>query len=195
MADFQPVLDFWFAPGKSTKEQQKIWFAGKSVDEEIRSKFGDLIIKARNGELKAWEDNEKSSLAHILLIDQFCRSVYRGTADAFSHDPVALRIARKVIDSGKHKNLNAMERFFLYLTHQHAENIDIQNKSLLLYEELASDCQGTEFEDMAKSGVSYAKQHREVVEKYGRFPKRNQAIGRENTPEEEELLKNYPYGF
>lgn len=191
----QSVLDFWYDSRKPRNEQAKIWFAGKELDNTIREKFIDLIEKARTGQLKSWEDDSKSALAHILLIDQFCRNVYRGTAKAFDCDSISLGISKKVIASGKSKELNAVERFFLYLPFQHSENLDDQNTAIKLYGELAADYKGTDDEGLAKNGFLFAEKHREVVERFGRFPKRNAALGRQNTPEEEELLKNYPYTF
>jgi len=191
----QAVLDFWYPPDKPQKEQAKVWFGGKELDGVILEKFNELIEKARTGQLKAWEDNPKSALAHILLIDQFCRNAFRGTAKSFDCDPVSLGVAKRLIASGRYKELAAKERMFLLLPYMHSESIDDQNTSVKLHEEFVEDYKGAEGEDIAKNGLSYAKLHKEVIDKFGRFPKRNAALGRENTPEEEELFKNYPYPF
>ncbi|XP_065072110.1 uncharacterized protein LOC135696594 [Rhopilema esculentum] len=194
-AEAQSVLDFWFEPGKELKDNFALWFGGKSQDEIIKSKFSDLIEKARTGQLKSWEEDPKSALAHIILIDQFCRNVHRGTPKSFDCDHVSLGIAKKLVENGRYKELNPMERFFSNLPFEHSENMDDQDTALKLYKELAADTKGTKYEGLGTSGVSYSQKHREVVEKFGRFPKRNAVLGRTNTPEEEEILKNYPYNF
>eukprot|EP00794_Sanderia_malayensis_P017092 gene17092-18813_t len=197
-AEAQLVLDYWFAPGRDLQSHFKLWFAGgEAVDQELKEKFSTLIEKARNQELKSWEENSKSALAHIILIDQFCRSVYRGTPKAFDCDHISLAIAKKLVAAKtiNYKDLNFMEKFFAYLPFEHSENMDDQNESCRLFAEMVKDSEGTEFNKMSQNGLSFAEDHREVIKKVGRFPKRNPVLGRANTPEEEEFLKNYPYNF
>jgi len=195
----QSVLDYWYNPEKDMGYLMKnVWFGGgEKQDSELREKFGSLIEKARNQELKSWEGNSHAALAHILLIDQFCRSVYRGSPKSFDCDPIALAIAKKLVagDGINHKDLKPMERVFAYIPFEHSENLDDQNTVVSLMEELAKETEGTDLYNLVKGCLVFAQQHLEVIQKFGRFPKRNAVLGRTNTPEEEELFKNYPYSF
>eukprot|EP00794_Sanderia_malayensis_P017089 gene17089-18810_t len=197
-AEVQSVLEYWFKPGKDLDGYLQLWFeGGEAVDQELKEQFSTLIEKARNQELKSWEENSKSALAHIILIDQFCRSVYRGTPKAFDCDHISLAIAKKLVAAKtiNYKDLNFMERFFAYLPFEHSENMDDQNESCRLFAELVKDSDGTEFNKLSQIGLSCSQKHREVIKKFGRFPKRNLALGRKNTPEEEEFLNNNSYVF
>jgi len=192
------VLDFWFMPGESMQAKSKLWFFGDSeVDAVISKRFGHLVEKARSGELVHWESHPKSALAHIILIDQFCRNIFRGKPESFSHDHVALRIAKELVSRGKegHRSLAVEERCFVYLPYEHSEDIEDQVKSVELYTELLQDTANEDYHNFVKNNLDFAIQHKTVIEKFGRFPKRNIVLGRTNTPEEEEFLANNPYGF
>jgi len=193
----QAVLDYWFEPGKT-----KRWFGGgPELDAEIKEKFGTMIQKARDGEYASWEnlnDGNDAAFAFVILIDQFCRNVYRGTTDMYSHDPKSLAVALKLIDNGSYKKMNANERFFLYLPLEHNESVEMQAKSVALYSELVEDMKDSDnemYKKTAQQGLSYAKIHQEQILKYGRFPKRNKILGRENTAQEEEDLKDWKHPF
>ncbi|PFX17995.1 uncharacterized protein LOC111340120 [Stylophora pistillata] len=188
--NWKNVLDYWFSPGAEKK-----WFhGGTQVDEEIRQKFSSLVEKAVQGELKEWETEPKPSLALIILTDQFTRSIFRNSAKAFSGDARARAIARKFIDGKTHNHLEFpfAERGFMYLPFEHSENKEDQELSVSLMTRLAEDFKGTEHEDMAKGYIDFATRHKEVIDKFGRYPQRNKSLGRENTPEEEEFLNNIP---
>ncbi|XP_065676760.1 uncharacterized protein LOC100213654 isoform X3 [Hydra vulgaris] len=162
------VYNYWFSESISEKERLGIWFGGSaSVDQYIKEQFGTLIEKARNGELSKWEDlslGSKHAVAFIILIDQFCRNIYRETPDMFSHGHMSLAVALK-------------------------------KRCVQLHSELYNEAIGTPFENLAKSCFNYAQLHQEVIAKFNRFPKRNQVLGRNNTPEEDEALRNWTYGF
>jgi len=188
--EWQNVLDYWFGPGAQSK-----WCnAGPQVDEEIRKKFGFMVEKAIQGDLKEWEDEPKPSLALIILTDQFTRNIFRNTARAFSGDSRARSIAGKFIERKTHNHLELpyAERSFTYLPFEHSENVEDQELSVNLYSKLVEDFKGTEFEEIAKINLEFAIRHKEVINMFGRYPQRNKALGRENTPEEEQFLKNIP---
>ncbi|XP_047128721.1 uncharacterized protein LOC100213654 isoform X1 [Hydra vulgaris] len=193
------VYNYWFSESISEKERLGIWFGGSaSVDQYIKEQFGTLIEKARNGELSKWEDlslGSKHAVAFIILIDQFCRNIYRETPDMFSHGHMSLAVALKLIDAGIHKELNFEERMFVYLPLMHDECQETQKRCVQLHSELYNEAIGTPFENLAKSCFNYAQLHQEVIAKFNRFPKRNQVLGRNNTPEEDEALRNWTYGF
>lgn len=184
------VLCYWFSPGAEKK-----WFhGGAQVDEEIRQKFSSLVEKAVQGELKEWETEPKPSLALIILTDQFTRSIFRNSAKAFSGDTRAREIARKFIDGKTHNHLefHFAERGFIYLPFEHSESKEDQELSVSLMSKLAEDFKGTQHEEMAKGYIEFATRHKEVIDKFGRYPQRNKSLGRENTPAEEEFLNNIP---
>ena len=195
---YEDVLNFWFNESKGI-EKYKLWFGGgPDADKTILDKFGGLVLQARSSELAHWEDLSQgvsAGLAFVILIDQFCRNIYRGTADQFSHDYKALNVALKIIESGKDKELSFLQRQFLYLPVEHCESLEMQKKSLQLFGDLATDAVGSDEAGAMSMAMKYAEEHHEVICKFGRYPKRNAALGRENTPEEIEILQNWHYSF
>ncbi|XP_020913602.1 uncharacterized protein LOC110251250 [Exaiptasia diaphana] len=190
------VLDYWFGGGDPSKRPK--WFGGGEAGaQEIREKFGHLVEKARNDELKHWEDDPKATLALIILQDQFCRSLYKGTPKSFDRDPYCNMLAKKFLEQKTHDHLkmSISGRLFIYLPIEHSENIDDQKLSVELFKKLQEDTVGTSEEGAGKGFLDFAEKHLHIVEKFGRFPARNAAIGRENTPEETEWLANPPAGY
>lgn len=187
---WQDVLDYWFQPGEEIK-----WFqGGPQVDKEILEKFGAMVDKAIKGEFKKWEEEPKSSLALILLTDQFTRSIFRNTPEAFFGDARAKSIARKFIEGKTHNHLefSCSERAFIYLPFEHSEDIEDQELSVKLFSKLVDEFKSTEDHERTRLYLEYAKRHKEVIEMFGRFPQRNKALRRENTSKEERFLKNIP---
>lgn len=188
MSEANAVLTYWYGGGD--KEKRPKWFGGgEKGAEEIKQKFGDLVVKARNNELKHWEDGPKSTFALILLLDQFCRSIYKGTPQAHDYDPYAEQLTKKLLEGNppKHFSFSRAGRWFIYMPLMHAEDKETQELSLQLYTQLAK-----EDEEGYSRVLNYAILHKEVVDRFGRFPQRNKNIGRENTPEEEEWLRDLP---
>jgi uncharacterized protein (DUF924 family) len=161
------VLDFWF------QRERKAWFA-KDVhfDTEIRSRFLPLYELAASGGLAAWMQEPKSSLALVIVLDQFPRNMFRGTARAFAADPVALEAARSLVERGWDKAFSADERTFAYLPFEHSEALADQRRACELMQPLGEEV------------YRYAVRHKEIIERFGRFPHRNAALGRESTPAE-----------
>ncbi|KAL9982320.1 hypothetical protein ACROYT_G004348 [Oculina patagonica] len=187
------VLNYWFGGGDRSKRPR--WFeGGEEAAQEIRDKFGALVEKARNDELKHWENDPKATLALILLQDQFLRSLYKGTPAAYSRDPYCLELSRKFIQRETHDHLkfSPAARAFIYLPFEHSENRDDQELGLQLFAQIEKDTVGSEEEAFWKKFHQFAGLHKEVVDKFGRFPQRNKFLGRDNTPEEEEWLDNLP---
>ncbi|EDO35425.1 predicted protein [Nematostella vectensis] len=155
------------------------------------------VEKARNDELKHWEEDADATLALIILQDQFCRSIYRGTSKAFDRDPYCVKLAEKFLEkkTHDHEKYQPTERFFMYLPFEHAEDKDLQARSVHLFEKLLEDAKSTPDAKSAEFWFDFASKHKFVVDKFGRFPARNKAIGRENTPEEQEFLDNPPPGY
>ena len=189
MSESQAVLDFWFKPADHPdhgKMQSYWWKKDAAFDDEIKSKFGDLITRALNGELKEdWEKTAESTVAHIVVLDQFARNVYRGNRLSYAGADLAISSTQKLIDTGADKNLKERMRFFVYMPLMHAESLELQSKCIECYEKLNQD-----INDGTDHGVEFAKKHQEVIIKYGRFPQRNEPLGRESTPEELEYIAN-----
>jgi uncharacterized protein (DUF924 family) len=177
--DFSDILDFWFGPPDSPERghPRKVWFRkSASFDEEIRFRHLETWERAARGELERWQATPLACLALVIVLDQFPRNMFRGTARAFSSDPAALSAAESLVGRGFDRPLLPVERVFSYLPFEHAEDLAAQRHSLALFETLDSGYR------------DYARRHYEIVARFGRFPHRNAILGRESTAEEIEFL-------
>jgi uncharacterized protein (DUF924 family) len=198
MDDARKVRDFWFGKTPLAAEQLprriKLWFGDvpeetqRQVDEALRTRFGALIDRAIEGELAQWADGPRRRLSLILLLDQFPRNIYRGTAKAFAGDEQALQLALTGMQSVADAALNIVERIFFYLPLQHAELLEVQEESVAAYKRLHGEAPA-ELRDVFGNCVEYAERHREVIRKFGRFPHRNAVLGRVTTAEESAWLE------
>lgn len=183
----QQVLDFWFgAPGSEGYGQpRREWFVkNPGFDAEIRARFGASIDRAVSGGLRDWDgQGPQGVLARILLLDQFTRNAFRDTPAAFAGDALALAAARGLVDSGADRALLPVQRTFVYLPFEHAEDAFMQERAVELFSTLAAEQPGFE------SNLDYAHRHRGVIARFGRFPHRNAILGRASTPDEIEFLK------
>jgi uncharacterized protein (DUF924 family) len=187
MNTVRDVLQFWF--GDIPGERRKAWFVkDPGFDAEIRARFLELYEAAARGELEYWKSAAESALALIVVTDQFPRNMFRGEARAFSTDPIALAVARHVISQDWDANMRPVERMFVYLPYEHSEVLADQERSMQLFTPLAAF---KETEDTA----DFARRHWEIVNRFGRFPHRNAALGRPGAPEEIEFLKQPGSGF
>jgi len=162
------VLKFWFG-----LKPEQWWNGGDRLDHRIKQDFLKLWFEKRQLPVEAFLTDPLTSLAGVILFDQFPRNMFRGHADAYSTDHIALAIAKEAIALGFDKELAPEERKFLYMPFQHSENLDDQNRAVLLFTELGDQHQ-----------LGYAKHHREIIETYGRFPHRNAILGRASRPDE-----------
>ena len=174
------MLDFWFgAPGSRERGRpRKLWFQkSQPFDAEVRRRFLAAWERAARGECERWQATPLASLALVVVLDQFPRNMFRGTARAFASDSLALAAARSMIAMEFSRLLSPVERLFAYLPFTHAEDLAAQRRSLALFH-------GLEPEDERS-----AKRHYEIIERFGRFPHRNAVLGRQSTPEETEFLR------
>lgn len=172
------VLDFWFGAPDSPERgrSRKAWFTkSESFDQLIRDGYGAAALAARRGELDHWARTPLAGLALLILLDQFPRNLYRGSAEAFASDARALAVARSMVAQGFDRVLRPVERLFVYLPFEHSEDLAVQRTSVALFEALARDGQ---------DNVDYAHRHYDFILRFGRFPHRNAALGRASTPEE-----------
>lgn len=174
------VLSFWFG---DKLEMRKVWFTKNSdFDAEVRSRFLPLYEQAASDQLDGWIDSPEGCLALVIVLDQFPRNMFRGTARSFATDPKALEIAKSAIAQQFDQQFPPVQRFFLYLPLEHSENLDDQTESVRLYEQFRDNPE-------LKDTYDYAIRHRDVIERFGRFPHRNQILDRPSTLEEIEFLK------
>ncbi|MDH3545987.1 MAG: DUF924 domain-containing protein [Gammaproteobacteria bacterium] len=186
------ILSFWFKEHELSAPQidrrMDIWFGEDSVfDHECKKEFANDVGKASAGELDHWAHQPHGRLALILLLDQFRRNIYRNTVKAFEKDRVALKLCVEGAMQKKDKGLLPIERAFFYMPLQHAESRKVQAKSVELYNRLAQAVSPTYRETFATI-AQFAELHRDIIDRFGRFPHRNKLLGRENTPEEDEFL-------
>lgn len=199
MEPFEAVLGDWFGPlgpdGAPAEAKQRRWFqGGAELDAELRVRFGAEVEAALAGQREAWAATPRGRLALVVLLDQFPRNIYRGTARAFAGDAGALRHAQAAVDAGEDTRLAPIERQFLYLPFEHAEDPAQQARSVALFGRLASQATPTLRESLEEA-LDYARRHQVAIERFGRFPARNAALGRASTPEEQAFLAEHPFGF
>ncbi|RVT52619.1 DUF924 family protein [Rubrivivax albus] len=184
------VLAFWFgAPPLAVRAE---WFRkDPAFDEAIRARFGALVDDAIDGRLPALDPSAgpDAVLARLMLLDQFPRNLFRGQARAFAGDPLARTLALSLIDSGAEHALHPLQRWFVYLPLEHAEDLALQDRSVALFAALAAEAPGFD------SALDYAERHRDVIRRFGRFPHRNAALGRVSTADEEAYLATPGSGF
>lgn len=163
------VLDFWFK-----EHGPKDWFAkNPEFDAKIRARFGALHARAERGELDHWAETALGALALILVLDQFSRNLHRDSARTFASDAKALGLARLAVEKGFHNGLDERERVFVFVPFEHSEAPRDQELSVKYFAGLAD-----------KSYLEWAGKHKEIIDRFGRYPHRNAALGRESTPEE-----------
>jgi uncharacterized protein (DUF924 family) len=162
------VLKFWF--GLTYDEW---WKGGSEIDRRIKERFLKLWAEKRQLPVEGFLDDPLTALAGVILFDQFPRNMFRGHAEQFATDHLAFAIAKAAVKRRFDEELEPTERGFLYMPFQHSENLEDQNRSVLLFTELGDDEQ-----------LGYAKKHREVIERFGRFPHRNATLGRAPRPDE-----------
>ena len=194
MSEIEQVLAFWFgacgADGALDPAKRKMWFGdGRKHDAGIRDRFGTLHARASQGELEGlWSVTPRGRLALIVVLDQFSRHVHRGTAAAFAQDPAAQRIALAGLGLNADRALTPAERSFFYLPLEHAENLELQLLSVRCFDGLAHIVAEPWRKDY-EGYLDYARRHRDIIERFGRFPHRNAALGRASTHAELEFLK------
>jgi uncharacterized protein (DUF924 family) len=190
--DPQDILAFWFGDAArdpaEASARSTLWFSSsQDVDSEIRERFTPTVEAAARGELDYWLQEPHSALALVLLLDQFPRNIWRGSAEAFAHDGEALRVAREAVSKGLVAGLAPLERWFLLLPYQHSESLDDQRESLSLFSEIVETAPEA-WQSILERYLEYARQHLELIARFGRFPHRNRILGRTPTAEEETYL-------
>lgn len=187
------ILEFWFgtldAAGVPAPDVERRWFdADERLDAEVRGRFEAELRNAAAGRLVRWEHEARGALALVLLFDQFPRNMYRGTPRAFLFDEHARAVATRAIRAGHEGALWPVERVFLYMPFQHAEDVEAQTEAVRRLSSVVETVPEEQRERFRRF-LHHAERHRDVIERFGRFPHRNAVLGRESTPEELAFLE------
>ena len=168
------VINFWF---KELKPEQW-WKKDEELDRIIKQRFGELHVSASACELFDWRREPYGRLAEIIILDQFSRNIYRGTPLAFASDAMALCLSQEAIHGGHDLKLTSEERCFCYMPFMHSESRMIHGTAAKLFADLG-----------LQSNLDYELKHKQVIDRFGRYPHRNAILGRHSTPEEVEFLQ------
>lgn len=169
MKSAEDVLQFWFV-----EHGNDDWFGGgPEFDEKLSARFGETHLAVSAGEAWTWRQTASGRLAEILVLDQFSRQIWRGEARAFAQDAMALALAQEAVAGGHDQALEPQQRMFLYMPYMHSESLLVHDAGLPLFESLG-------MEDV----LNFEHAHREVLERFGRYPRRNAALGRTSTSQE-----------
>ena len=176
----QTVLDFWFST-----ETQPFWFAkSDAFDEKLNQLFAETLNQAKQAELSSWRSTAEGRLAEIIVLDQFSRNIYRDTPASFAQDTMALTLAQEMIALKMDQNLKPEQRSFLYLPFMHSESKIIHEHALKLFENLGNPI-----------NLEFEQKHKAIIDRFGRYPHRNEILCRTSTAEEIEFLKQPGHHF
>jgi len=170
----QQIIDFWF----SDPVRENWWSKDAAFDQEIRDRFEDTYRRAVAGELAAWRETPEGRLAEIIVLDQFPRNMFRDQAAAFAHDDLARRLTREAVAAGADQQLEPGQRAFLYMPLMHSESLPDHEEAVRLF---------SSHPDLANN-LRFELKHKAIIDRFGRYPHRNEILGRSSSPEEREFL-------
>ncbi len=176
----EEVLAFWFEEA----DRRNWWVVDSAFDELLRSRFLGLLLQAAAGELSSWRADARGRLAEIIVLDQFSRNIYRGTPRAFAQDPQALALSQEAVAAGALAQLGDDERTFLLMPYMHSESRLVHVQAEALFRRFAP-----------KGNHEFELRHKAIIDRFGRYPHRNEILGRVSTDEEIEFLKQPGSGF
>ena len=187
-APWQPLLDWWFGTAETSEaiaaDKGKLWFGKRdSQDLEAQTRFGVFVEQALAGELTEWTQRPDGWLAVVLLLDQLPRMIFRESPKAFSGDLRAQKLVAQGIAADFDRQLQPIQRVFIYLVFEHSENLAVQNECISRYIDLVAQ-QPAGDRALFSDYLDYAERHQRVIAQFGRFPHRNAVLGRASTAEE-----------
>ncbi len=177
---YQLVIDFWF----SELEPKMWWIKDSEFDANIERRFGRVHCQAMDGELYKWRKSPLGALAEVLVLDQFSRNIFRDKPEAFACDSQALVLAQVAVENQFDEELSVVEKSFLYMPYMHSESKLVHEQAIILFTKLGN-----------KDNLRFEQRHKEIIDRFGRYPHRNKILGRESTEEEIEFLKQPGSGF
>lgn len=190
------VLDYWLGDalqrGWPSQSRSALWFGGgKEQDQAIIQRFGTLVEQALDGDLEDWEVSPLGLLALVILLDQFTRNMFRGQGRAFAGDGRATALVHDALQRGWDLKLPGAGAVFLYMPLMHAEDLALQDQCVSRFEALLARSPAERQQDL-QGNLAFARQHRDIVARFGRFPYRNAALGRPSSAQEAEFLRDGP---
>ena len=187
-SNYQDVLDYWFNGKQLGREQRSRWWQKKMmVDQEIKHRFSGLVAEIYEGLHEHWSQSPQGRLAAIICLDQFPRSIYRDSGKAFSFDEKALYLTLEGLKKGDQMALTPLEKTFFMMPLLHDESLDSQDRCVEYYEQAVVNAEG-EMGGYLSGVLDFARRHRDIIERFGRFPHRNKLLGRKNTVDEDVFL-------
>lgn len=171
---WQPVIEFWF----NELTPQQWWVKDPTLDRVIKQRFESLLIEAKLRRLAQWRFQPRGRLAEIIVLDQFSRNIYRGLSQAFAADTFAVQLTMAAIEQGDDRSLTREERLFLYMPLMHSEDPETHEIAIEVFSALGLE-----------ENLEYERRHKAIIDRFGRYPHRNEILGRESTPEELAFLK------
>jgi uncharacterized protein (DUF924 family) len=192
------ILEFWFGRVETTlvptRQRARVWFGDSpEINAEITDRYSKLMSKSMDDLRASWQGTARGQLALIILLDQFSRHIYHGTPEAYMHDNMALSICQQGIKDGFDHALSLIERVFYYFPLLHSEKIPNQNQAMAAYQQLAVLAL-PETKTIYDSFFRFAQHHFQVIGEFGRFPQRNEVLGRKTTDEEMVYLRESDLG-
>ena len=193
MNEVDTVLAFWFgqldARGRAdAAHAERWWKKDPALDAEIERRFGALHAAIARGEREILRADDRGCLAYVIVLDQFSRNMFRGTARMFAHDEQAMAAAQTAIERGGDRRLAVDERTFLYMPLMHSESLQAQDRCVALFGALLEELGNGDDAGRTAQNLEFARRHRDIVARFGRFPHRNATLGRPSTAEEVEFL-------
>ncbi|MDH3702365.1 MAG: DUF924 domain-containing protein [Alphaproteobacteria bacterium] len=193
------IVDYWLGPSLESPEaafaRRDVWYdASPAVDDEIRSRFGALMPPALAGDLIDWQETPDGALALVLLLDQFTRNLYRNTPEAYAGDASSFEIMNRAIDRTLDRELHPVPRIWLYHPFHHSEEIEEQDRGIGLLKTILSGAPEPWHPYIERSIWGWGR-HRDIVARFGRFPHRNEVLGRVSTEEERAFLAESQQSF
>lgn len=169
------ILNFWFV-----EHGEADWFGGKAeFDAELARRFAGTYAAVARGDAAWWRVTPSGRLAEIIVLDQFCRQLHRKQPEAFASDPMALRLAQEAVATGDDLRVEPRRRTFIYMPYMHSEDLAVHDEAIRLFTELGDE-----------GNLKYEVMHRDCIARFGRYPRRNAALGRTSTPEEIEYINS-----
>ena len=172
--NYQDIINFWF----EEIEQKKWWVKDEAFDSSLKERFSEIYQKACRSELFDWREHPLGRLAEIIILDQFSRNMFRGKPESFAQDPLALALSQEAVRFGADKDMNSSQKLFLYMPHMHSESIPVHLKAQELFNQPGLE-----------GNLDFEMKHFRIIERFGRYPHRNEILNRPSTPEEKEFLK------
>lgn len=167
------IIDFWFE-----EIDPKLWWVKDThFDSMLKERFGELVQQAKRGELYHWRTTPEGRLAEIIVLDQFCRNIYRDTPESFAADPMALTLAQEAVALNIDSELKGKQIPFLFMPYMHSESPRIHEVAMILFNR-----------ESAKGNLEFERRHKAIIDRFGRYPHRNEILGRESTAVELEFL-------